>query len=368
MDKLTVSVRDHHYDVYVGSKTYELFSSEYAELLDTTDKIGIIADAHVAELHLPLLQQALSRSGREVSVKIVPGGEKCKVPEVYVDCQSFLLTEGFTRNSLLIAFGGGACGDLTGFVAATFMRGIRFIQCPTTVLAHDSAVGGKTAINMPEGKNMVGSFHQPSAVLFDTDVFKTLPAAEMRSGLAELIKHAFISDPQWTEDLLDTEQFSSPSIEWLEKELVRGIRVKADIVGEDEFESGSRKFLNFGHTFGHAVEAASGFGKLSHGECVMIGMGYAFLLSEKYGRIPEGFTERYLHFAKNNGYTFNPVFSYSFEELVTYMQKDKKASFGKMNFVLLQKVGEPFVKEISRDECQTTFEEFKEKLESEGIV
>ena len=133
-------------------------------------------------------------------------------------------------------------------------------------------------------------------------------------------------------------------------------------------DGGERKFLNFGHTFGHAVEAASGFGKLSHGECVMIGMGYAFLLSEKYGRIPEGFTERYLHFAKNNGYTFNPVFSYSFEELVTYMQKDKKASFGKMNFVLLQKVGEPFVKEISRDECQTTFEEFKEKLESEGIV
>lgn len=368
MDKLTVSVRDHQYDVHVGSKTYELFSTEYAELLSTTDKIGIIADAHVAELHLPLLQQALIRSGREVSVKIVPGGEKCKVPEVYVDCQSFLLTEGFTRNSLLIAFGGGACGDLTGFVAATFMRGIRFIQCPTTVLAHDSAVGGKTAINMPEGKNMVGSFHQPSAVLFDTDVFKTLPASEMRSGLAELVKHAFISDPEWTEQLLETDQFSSPSIAWLEKELLRGIQVKADIVGEDEFENSTRKYLNFGHTFGHAVEAASGFGSLSHGECVMIGMGYAFLLSEKYGEVPEGFTNRYLHFAKDNGYTFDSVFSYSFEELLSYMQKDKKASFGKMNFVLLQKIGQPFVKEISSEECQSAFEEFKQKLESEGIV
>lgn len=368
MDKLTVSVRDHQYDVYVGSNTYELLLTEYAELLNTTDKIGIIADARVAELHLPLLQEALLRSGREVSVKIVPGGEKCKMPEVYVDCQSFLLTEGFTRNSLLIAFGGGACGDLTGFVAATFMRGIRFIQCPTTVLAHDSAVGGKTAINMPEGKNMVGSFHQPSAVLFDTDVFKTLPASEMRSGLAELVKHAFISDPLWTEQLLEKEQFSTPSIEWLEKELLQGIKVKADIVGEDEFENSTRKFLNFGHTFGHAVEAASGFGSLSHGECVMIGMGYAFLLSEKYGNIPEGFTNRYLHFANKNGYTFKPVFSYSFEELLSYMQKDKKASFGKMNFVLLQKIGEPFVKEISSEECRTAFEEFKEKLESEGIV
>ncbi|MDV6377678.1 3-dehydroquinate synthase [Sporosarcina sp. GW1-11] len=368
MEKLTVSVRDHRYDVYVGSKTYELFATEYAELLKSTDKIGIIADAHVAEVHLPLLQDALASTGREVSVHIVPGGESCKMPEVYVACQSFLLQEGFTRNSLLIAFGGGACGDLTGFVAATFMRGIRFIQCPTTVLAHDSAVGGKTAINMPEGKNMVGSFHQPTAVLFDTDVFKTLPASEMRSGMAELVKHAFISDATWTEELLEEKQFSAPSIKWLEPQLLRGIGVKAQIVGEDEFEHSTRKYLNFGHTFGHAVEAASGFGSLSHGECVMIGMGYAFLLSEKHGHLPADFTGRYLRFAKRNGYTFKPVFNYSFEELLSYMQKDKKASFGKMNFVLLKQLGQPFVKEISTGECQQAFEEFKEKLEREEIV
>ncbi|WP_153732221.1 3-dehydroquinate synthase [Sporosarcina obsidiansis] len=368
MEKLTVSVHDHQYDVYIGSGTYKVFATEYAELIKSTDRIGIIADAHVAELHLPLLQEALAHTEREVSVKIVPGGESCKVPEVYTDCQSFLLKEGFTRNSLLIAFGGGACGDLTGFVAATFMRGIRFIQCPTTVLAHDSAVGGKTAINMPEGKNMVGSFHQPVAVLFDTDVFKTLPASEMRSGMAELIKHAFISDASWTERLLVEDQFTSPSIKWLETELLQGIKVKAQIVGEDEFEHSTRKFLNFGHTFGHAVEAASGFGSLRHGECVIIGMGYAFLLSERYGELPENFTDRYLHFAKRNGYTFDPVFSYSFNELLSYMQKDKKASFGKMNFVLLKQLGQPFVQEISTEECQEVFELFKQKLESEEIV
>ncbi|MEV9639117.1 3-dehydroquinate synthase [Mammaliicoccus sciuri] len=368
MEKLTVSVKEHQYNVYVGSKTYELFASEYADLINSTDKIGIIADSHVAELHLPLLKNALARTGREISVKIVPGGESCKSSDVYVDCQSFLLTEGFTRNSLLIAFGGGACGDLTGFVAATFMRGIRFIQCPTTVLAHDSAVGGKTAINMPEGKNMVGAFHQPAAVLFDTDVFKTLPASEMRSGMAELIKHAFISDAVWTEQLLVEEQFSTPSIEWLESELMQGIHVKAQIVGEDEFEHSTRKFLNFGHTFGHAVEAASGYGKLSHGECVMIGMGYAFLLSEKHGDISADFTNQYLQFAKQNGYTFEPVFSYSFDELLSYMQKDKKASFGKMNFVMLKEIGQPFVKEITTEQCREVFEEFKQKLESGGIV
>ncbi|GKV65683.1 MULTISPECIES: 3-dehydroquinate synthase [unclassified Sporosarcina] len=368
MEKLTVSVKEHTYNVHVGSNTYELFATEYADLISSADKIGIIADAHVAELHLPLLQEALAKTGRTVSVKIVPGGERCKAPDVYVDCQSFLLNEGFTRNSVLLAFGGGACGDLTGFVAATFMRGIRFIQCPTTVLAHDSAVGGKTAINMPEGKNMVGSFHQPAAVLFDTNVFETLPASEMRSGMAELIKHAFISDADWSDELLNEQQFSAPSIEWLQKELLRGIKVKAQIVGEDEFEHSTRKFLNFGHTFGHAIEAASGYGSLSHGECVMIGMGYAFILSEKHGDILPEYTNRYLQFAKDNGYTFERVFSYPFEELLSYMQKDKKASFGKMNFVLLKEAGQPFVQEISTAQCQEVYEEFKQRLESGGIV
>lgn len=368
MEKYTVSVRDHRYDVCVGSGTYDLFASDYAELLDQADQIGIIADAKVAELHLSSLKNALTAAGRKLSVHIVPAGEKSKTPDVYVGCQSFLLKHGFTRNSILIAFGGGACGDLTGFVAATFMRGIKFIQCPTTILAHDSAVGGKTAINMPEGKNMVGSFHQPSAVLFDTDVFSTLPPSEMRSGMAELIKHAFISDPQWSEELLDEQQFSNPPIKWLEPELLRGIKVKADIVGEDEFEHSTRKFLNFGHTFGHAVEAASGFGGLSHGECVVIGMGYAFLLSERHGEIEAGFTERYLRFAKKNGYTFEPVFRYEFNELLSYMQKDKKAAFGKMNFVLLEKIGRPFVREISTEECREVFHEYQQKLKTEAIV
>lgn len=368
MEKLTVSVRDHHYDVCVGSGTYDLFASDYAELLGQADQIGIIADAKVAELHLPELKKALASSGRRLSVHIVPAGEKSKMPDVYVGCQSFLLRQGFTRNSLLIAFGGGACGDLTGFVAATFMRGIKFIQCPTTILAHDSAVGGKTAINMPEGKNMVGSFHQPSAVLFDTNVFSTLPPSEMRSGMAELIKHAFISDPKWAEELLEEERFSNPPIKWLEPELLRGIKVKADIVGEDEFEHSTRKYLNFGHTFGHAVEAASGFGGLSHGECVVIGMGFAFLLSERHGEIEPGFTGRYLQFAKRNGYTFDPVFQYGFDDLLSYMQKDKKAAFGKMNFVLLKKIGQPFVREISAEECREVFHEYQQKLKTEAIV
>lgn len=366
MRKLTVDVADANYDVHIGMDAYKLFATDYAELLKSADRIAIIADEHVARVHLPILQEALQHTNREIEVKTVPAGESCKTSAVYVDCLSFLLTKGFTRNSLIIAFGGGACGDLTGFVAATFMRGIRYIHCPTTILAHDSAVGGKTAINMPEGKNMVGSFHQPSGVLFNTTIFNSLPPREIRSGMAELIKHAFISDAVWTKDLLVNPTFTTPSIDWLSTELLRGIQVKADIVEQDEFEQSTRKFLNFGHTYGHAIEAACGFGKLSHGESVMIGMAYSLILSEMHGEIDNGLTDEFISFAVKNEYTFSPVHEFSFETFIAFMQKDKKASFGKLNFVLLRVVGEPFVKEVTEDECEQAFRQLR--IRTEGTV
>lgn len=365
MGKLTVNIKDYEYDVHIGQQTYELFATDYAELFESTDRIAILADEHVAAIHLPLLQQALAFTNREIVVKTVPAGESCKSPAVYVDCLSFLLNEKFTRDSLIIAFGGGACGDLTGFVAATFMRGIRFLQCPTTILSHDSAVGGKTAINMPEGKNMVGSFHQPSGVLFDTSLFTTLPAKEIRSGMAELLKHALIWDEEWAEELLSNPSFSQPSIEWLSTELLKGIEVKAKIVAEDEFEHSTRKYLNFGHTFGHAVEAACGFGGLSHGESVMIGMAYSLLLSEQHGAVDEQLTNQFIAFADKNGYTFQPIYDYSFDVFMNYMEKDKKVSFGQLNFVLLDTVGNPFVKKLSKEQCEEAFDQLRRRVEGE---
>lgn len=359
MGKLKVQVTNATYDVHIGREAYSLFSTEYAALLKSADRIAIIADETVASLHLSQLQEALGQAHQKVEIKTVPAGENCKTADTYVDCLSFLLTKGFTRNSIVIAFGGGACGDLVGFVAATYMRGIRYIHCPTTILAHDSAVGGKTAINMPEGKNMVGAFHQPSAVVFNSGLFESLPVREIRSGLAELLKHAFISDEKWTRQLLANESFTQPSIDWLSTELLRGIQVKADIVAEDEFEQNTRKFLNFGHTFGHAVEAASGYGKLSHGECVMIGMAYSLILSEKFGQIDRTLTDEFIRFAITNGYQFEPVHEFSFATFLDYMQKDKKASFGKMNFALLEVVGSPFVVEVTTEKCQEAFEDLK---------
>ena len=364
MSKLSVNIADSSYDVHIGPNAYQLLTTEYLELFKSVDKIGIIADAHVASLHLSALQDSLQSLPNEVFVKTVPAGEGCKTTEVYTDCLSFLLENEFTRNSLVIAFGGGACGDLTGFVAATFMRGIRYIHCPTSILAHDSAVGGKTAINMPEGKNMVGAFHQPVAVLFDENLFATLPPREIRSGMAELIKHAFISDKIWTEELLANPEFSNPSLDWLASELLRGIQVKANIVEADEFEMSVRKYLNFGHTFGHAVEAVCGFGGLSHGECVMIGMAYSLLLSESNGSIDDQITNDFIRFSINNGYTFTPIQKHSFDTFYTYMTLDKKASFGKLNFVLLKEIGSPFVTEMTKEQLEEAFNQLRDRTEA----
>jgi 3-dehydroquinate synthase len=368
MGKLTVNVRDHEYDVHIGRDTYDLFASDYADLLASADRIAIIADERVAAIHLPFLLKALASTNSDIIVKMVPAGESCKTSAVYVDCLSFLLNEKFTRDSLVIAFGGGACGDLTGFVAATFMRGIRYLQCPTTILAHDSAVGGKTAINMPEGKNMVGSFHQPVGVVFNTSLFESLPPREIRSGMAELLKHALISDEEWTLELLSNPSFSQPDIEWLSQELLRGTEVKAKIVAEDEFERSTRKFLNFGHTFGHAVEGVCGFGGLSHGESVMIGMAYSLILSESHGAVDEELTNRFIYFANSHGYTFQPVHEHAFDVFMNYMEKDKKASFGKLHFVLLESVGNPYVKELSKEQCEKAFEVLRQRTEGDGKI
>lgn len=363
MGKLTVQTKGHEYDIHIGPSTYALFATEYKQMLENTDRIAIIVDEKVAELYLAVLQDALSFVGDKVVCKIIPAGESSKNIDTYADCQSFLLQEGFTRESLIIAFGGGACGDLAGYIAATFMRGIRYIQCPTTILAHDSAVGGKTAINMPEGKNMVGAFHQPEAVLFQTGLFSSLPQEEVRSGLAELLKHAFISDEAWTYQLLANESFAQPKESWLSEELLKGTQVKAEIVEADEFEHSTRKYLNFGHTFGHAIEGVCGYGKISHGEAVVIGMVYSLLLSESLGHTEQELTDRLIHFAKQQGYPFTPIQEHSFEAFMSYMQKDKKMSHNRLNFVLLNGIGNPFVKTVTEAACLEAFEQLKIRTE-----
>lgn len=342
------------YDVHIGRGVLSLFSEEYRELLDSADAIAVIADENVASLHLDYLLSYLEPF--QVHVFKIPSGEKAKSLDVFMDCQSFLLTEGFSRKSLVLAFGGGAVGDVVGFVASTFMRGIPFIQVPTTILAHDSAVGGKTAINHPSGKNMIGTFYQPKAVLYDVHLLHTLPAEEVRSGMAEVIKHAFISNEQWLDEMLKIKSFSAVSDEKMMLHLERGIAVKAAIVEEDEYESGVRKYLNFGHTLAHAIEANLGYGRITHGEAVALGISYALLLSE-HPKLAD-----FLTWCKANDYPLEQLTSIGFEDVLGYMKKDKKSSGGLLSFVLLKETGIPYMETIDEKRAESAYMELRSKI------
>ncbi|WP_107841526.1 3-dehydroquinate synthase [Metasolibacillus meyeri] len=355
---ISVKTASHTYEVVIGHHILAQAFANYKQLFDKADQIIVLTDKHVWQAQEKYFTES---SFFAFKTFIMPAGESCKSFANYEAVQTFLLEQQCTRKSLVIAFGGGAVGDLTGFVAATYMRGIPFIQVPTTILAHDSAVGGKTAINHTLGKNMIGAFYQPQAVLYDTALLTSLPTREVLSGMAEVIKHAMIADTQWLEEILQGNVTQLPQ-ELLAQYLALGVRVKANIVEQDETEQSVRKYLNLGHTYGHAIEAAAGYGRLAHGEAVMIGLVYCLLLSERYGQITRNFTKRFLHFAVANGYPFAAVNDYSFDELTTYLVKDKKAEYGELQFVLLKAIGEPFVQKIELAVCQEVDKELRSLL------
>ncbi|MFC4410960.1 3-dehydroquinate synthase [Chungangia koreensis] len=362
MESITVNTHGSSYDVHIGEGAYHLFGTKYHEFIRSFDQVVVLTDETVASIHLDLLLQELKPIARQLSVKRIPAGEKAKTIENFYDCQTFLLEQNCTRKSVIVAFGGGACGDLAGFVASTFMRGIPFIQCPTTILAHDSAVGGKTAINHEDGKNMIGTFYQPAAVIYDVRVLTTLSEQEVRSGMAEVIKHALISNPDWLDELMGISSFDDMTMVELKRHLAYGIAVKAAIVEEDEREQSVRKYLNFGHTYGHAIEAAGGYGSITHGEAVMLGMVYELIASERFGNVQKGFTDQFIDYAKHLGYPFPTINRLPFVELLKYMEKDKKASFGAVQFALLDQVGKPFLQVIDADELERLDREFRDRV------
>lgn len=355
MNSIPVKAASHQYEVLIGKGILKEAFEKYEAVFQKTDKIVVLTDQHVWEAQGQYFEEAFSYT---FELFVMPAGEACKTFENYYATQTFLLEKKCTRKSIIIAFGGGAVGDLAGFVAATYMRGISFFQVPTTILAHDSAVGGKTAINHPLGKNIIGSFHQPDAVLYDTNMLNTLSEKEVRSGMAEVVKHAMISDEEWLNIIFETSMTNLNETQ-LVQFLAKGISVKAKIVEQDETEQSVRKYLNLGHTYGHALEAAAGYGRLAHGEAVMLGLVYCLLLSEKYGNITREFTEKFIEFVKANGYPIEKVKDYSFDELSQFMLKDKKADYGELQFVLLENIGLPFVQKISLEECKEIDEQYR---------
>ena len=354
---IPVKTNASNYEVHLGENILEDFSKRNKKTLENYDQLIMISDENVWNLHESYVRKNFTAP---FNLFLVPSGESCKTFESYFNVQSFLLQSGAFRKSAIFALGGGAVGDLTGFVAATFMRGIDFYQIPTTILAHDSSVGGKTAINHPLGKNMIGAFYQPQEVIYDVHFLKSLPLSEVKSGMAEVIKHSLISDSEWVEEFFQITSLSNLEKDQLLQWINKGIRVKAKIVEMDEKESNFRKYLNFGHTYGHAVEAAIGYGKISHGEAVMIGMIPALLLSEKYGQLPKGFAKRFYSLANRLEYNFEQILDCPFEQLAAYMQKDKKTINKQLHFALLETIGKPFIQVVPVDAVRLCDEELRQ--------
>jgi len=309
----------------------------------TNGRICVVTDKTVHDLHYAALEASLTAAGLTPHVTIRPPGEAQKCFAVLEEIIDELLGIGFDRNDALIAFGGGVIGDLTGFAASVFKRGCKFIQIPTTLLSQvDSSVGGKTAINTPHGKNLVGAFYQPKLVLTDTSVLSTLPEREMKAGYAEVLKYGLLGDApffEWLEDNGANVLAGKPDA--LAYAITVSCEAKADIVARDERERGERALLNLGHTFGHALEAEAGYdGSLLHGEAVSAGMLMAF----EYSGAPDA--ERVAAHMKAINLTMPddiaPLFKNP-EALLTHMSHDKKNQTGALTLILARKIGEAYV-------------------------
>jgi 3-dehydroquinate synthase len=319
--------------------------------------VAIVTNDVVGPLHLAPLRAALLKSGaRHVIEVVLPDGEEHKDWRTLDRIYEALLQARADRHSVLVALGGGVVGDMAGFAAATYQRGVAHIQVPTTLLAQvDSSVGGKTAINHPLGKNMVGAFHQPALVVADTAFLATLPEREYASGLAEVVKYGAIRDAGflgWIEDHRQALRARDPAA--LSHAILRSCEIKAQVVAEDERETGARALLNFGHTFGHAIESAAGYGKWLHGEAVAAGMALAARYSARLGLLEPRAAERLIALLGQLGL---PVEAPGFtpDTWLEYMGRDKKNEGGRVTLILLQSLGEA---RVARDSSADDLKRF----------
>ncbi|MCX8132606.1 MAG: 3-dehydroquinate synthase [Roseococcus sp.] len=348
--RLRVDLARGGYDVLIGEGLLRRAGAEMAQSLPGRRAV-IVSDAQVAQRHLPALREGLADGGFAVLAEVlVPPGEASKSLAEYGRVAEAILAARPDRQTVLIALGGGVVGDLAGFVAATVLRGLPFVQCPTTLLAQvDSSVGGKTGINTAQGKNLLGAFHQPKLVLADTATLATLPPRELRAGWAEVAKHGLLQGPLWEWCEAQGPAAMRGEAAALAHAVLESCRLKAAIVAEDEFETrpeGGRALLNLGHTFGHALEAECGYsGALLHGEAVALGLGLAAELSARLGLCGQELPGRVREHLREVGLPARIAAldrRFSAERLIARMKADKKAREGAMRFVLLRGPGEAF--------------------------
>ena len=345
---ITVGLGERAYPVLIGPGLLDEAGRHIRPLLRRA-RTAVVADETVARLHGERLLSALAAAGLEVNLVTIPSGEASKSFEQLAQLSDDLLALSLDRGDLIIAFGGGVTGDLAGFAAAIYKRGVDFVQIPTTLLAQvDSSVGGKTAIDTPRGKNLIGAFHQPRLVLADLDVLETLPEREIRAGYAEIVKYGLLGDFgffEWLEANGAAVLRRDPDA--LAHAVARSVEMKAEIVAEDEREAGRRALLNLGHTFGHALEAEVGFGEaLLHGEAVALGCAQAFRFSAAQGLCPAQEARRVEAALSAAGLPTRmdqvPGAPFAAERLIAHMAQDKKAEGGALTLILARAVGEAF--------------------------
>ncbi len=347
MRKITVNASK-TYNVVIDKGAIDRVG-EYAIESGLSGRACIISDSNVAPLYMERVKKSLEKSGFSVCEHVFPAGEASKNAQTFMDILNFLAENHLSRKDALFALGGGVTGDLTGFCAATYMRGIKFVQIPTSLLAAvDSSVGGKTGIDLKAGKNLAGAFYQPHIVIFDPDVLKTLPEEYFSDGMAEVIKYAVIRGRDIDRLILEDTHKN------LEEIITRCIEIKRDIVSEDEFESGVRQILNFGHTAGHAIEAEADY-SLSHGHCVAIGMYIVTKAWEKRGLCRKGTCDILIKMLSK--FSLKTKCGYSPEALTKRARSDKKADGESVNLVVPTALGECDVVKISMNEFMSVLKE-----------
>lgn len=339
-------------EVELGERSYPIFIGD-GLLRDVSvitravkaKQVLLVTNECVDPMYSSAIEQALT--DRRLRKVVLPDGEAYKTLESFYQIMSALLDARFDRGCTIVALGGGVVGDVAGFAAACYQRGVSFVQIPTTLLAQvDSAVGGKTAVNHPLGKNMIGAFHQPSAVIADLGTLRTLPLREFTAGLAEIIKYGLIRDREffdWLENNLD--KLIARETAALSHAIRRSCENKAAVVGADEHESGERALLNLGHTFGHAIEHAQGYGNWLHGEAVGAGICMAARLSTRLGTIAPTTRDRIIRLIAHAGLPTEPPGSSSPESLLDAMSVDKKNRDGRIRLVLLDAIGHASIRD-----------------------
>ena len=358
MRTLTVNTPSHAYPIFIGHDVYQQPQQTLAPYIGK--RVSIISNQTVAPLYLPRLQAVLDALGCAHFSIILPDGEAHKNGQTLNLIYDGLMQHRAERNTTLIALGGGVIGDMVGFAAATYQRGAPFVQIPTTLLSQvDSSVGGKTAINHPLGKNMIGAFYQPQAVLVDLGSLQTLPPREFSAGMAEVIKYALLGDADfltWLENNIAALMAQQPDV--LAQAVYHCCQMKADIVAQDEKEHGIRAHLNLGHTFGHAIEAEMGYGQWLHGEAVAAGMVLACRLSETLGYLKAADTERVIALLQAAALPVAPP-PIPLDKWLAHMQHDKKVQDGQMRFVVLRTLGQADIAgQINTTQLQHTLQPY----------